>query len=231
MELDARVKALEYELKILKNEIQRTLLDIQEQVLIHYYPSLRSDDSTPPAEAVTQVASRSATTATHVPAATPAPAAASAPAAPPPASEVTAPMGYRTVSVGPPPAAPIPAVKKVTLEEIRAASSNVVAIPPKASGSVDQEIMVKLLEWVNDSIARLGSRRTSRLIEACVARAIMDNDTKAILLRLTSMNPLPDPAQVPANDALTLILRLDEVLGRAAEVDEALTIVEEAGLG
>ena len=54
MELDARVKALEYELKILKNEVQRTLLDIQEQILIHYYPSLRAEDSTPPAEVVNQ---------------------------------------------------------------------------------------------------------------------------------------------------------------------------------
>ena len=59
MELDARVKALEYELKILKNEIQRTLLDIQEQVLIQYYPSLRSEDITPPTEAVAQVKANS----------------------------------------------------------------------------------------------------------------------------------------------------------------------------
>lgn len=59
MELDARVKALEYELKILKNEVQRTLLDIQEQVLIHYYPSLRAEDTTPPAEVVNQVKSGS----------------------------------------------------------------------------------------------------------------------------------------------------------------------------
>ena len=43
-ELEGRVKTLEYEMKILKNEIQRTLLDIQEQVLIHYYPSLRMED-------------------------------------------------------------------------------------------------------------------------------------------------------------------------------------------
>ncbi len=57
MELDARVKALEYELKILKNEVQRTLLDIQEQILIHYYPSLRSEDSTPPSEVVSQMRS------------------------------------------------------------------------------------------------------------------------------------------------------------------------------
>ncbi len=47
MELEQRVKALEYELKILKNEIQKTLLGIQEQILVHYYPSLRTDDSVP----------------------------------------------------------------------------------------------------------------------------------------------------------------------------------------
>ncbi len=29
MELEQRVKTLEYEIKILKNEVQRTLLDIQ----------------------------------------------------------------------------------------------------------------------------------------------------------------------------------------------------------
>ena len=47
MELEQRVKALEYEMKILKNEVQRTLLDIQEQVLIHYYRALRSEESSP----------------------------------------------------------------------------------------------------------------------------------------------------------------------------------------
>jgi hypothetical protein len=211
MELDARVKALEYELKILKNEIQRTLLDIQEQVLIHYYPTLRSEDSAPPAEAVAQLAARPF------------------PAAPP--AETAAQIAARTIPAGPPPSTPVPAIKKVSLDEIRAAQPTAVAITPKASGSVDQATMVKLLEWVNDSIARLGSKRTSSLIETCVARAILDNDTKAILLRLTSMNQQPDPAQVPANDALTMFLRLDEVLGRAAEIDEALTVVDEAGLG
>ena len=42
MKIETRVEKLELELKLLKNEIQRTLLDIQEQVLIHYYPSLCS---------------------------------------------------------------------------------------------------------------------------------------------------------------------------------------------
>jgi hypothetical protein len=48
MELEQRVKTLEYEFKILKNEIQRTLLDIEEQVLIHYYPALRAGDAVAP---------------------------------------------------------------------------------------------------------------------------------------------------------------------------------------
>ena len=47
MELEQRVKTLEYEMKILKNEVQRTLLDIQEQVLVHYYPALRTEESKP----------------------------------------------------------------------------------------------------------------------------------------------------------------------------------------
>lgn len=48
MALEDRVKALEQEMKVLKNEIQSTLLDIQEQVLIHRYPSLRAEESLPP---------------------------------------------------------------------------------------------------------------------------------------------------------------------------------------
>lgn len=53
MELEQRVKALEYEVKILKQDLQRVLLEIQEQVLIHYYPSLRADD-TKPSDAIVQ---------------------------------------------------------------------------------------------------------------------------------------------------------------------------------
>jgi len=49
VELEQRVKTLEYEVKILKNEVQRTLLDIQEQILIHYYPVLRTEETAPSA--------------------------------------------------------------------------------------------------------------------------------------------------------------------------------------
>lgn len=47
MDLEIRVEALEAEIKVLKNEIQNILLEIQEQILQHYYPSLRVEDSQP----------------------------------------------------------------------------------------------------------------------------------------------------------------------------------------
>jgi hypothetical protein len=123
-------------------------------------------------------------------------------------------------------APPVPiAAKKVSLDEVRAAQA------PKPSGSVDQGTMVKLLEWVNDTTAKIGGGRTGRLIEVCVVRAILDADTKSILQRVTLLNKAAEPEHVPANDYLTAILRLDEVLGRAADVDEALGIIEEANLG
>ncbi len=40
--MEQRVKTLEQEMKILKNQIQKTLLDVQEQVLLRHHPSLRS---------------------------------------------------------------------------------------------------------------------------------------------------------------------------------------------
>lgn len=48
MKIETRVEKLELELKLLKSEIQRTLLDIQEQILIHYYPSLRAEEAETP---------------------------------------------------------------------------------------------------------------------------------------------------------------------------------------
>lgn len=50
MDLEQRVQLLEQEMEILKNQIQHTLLDIQETVLTQAYPSLRSEASAPAVE-------------------------------------------------------------------------------------------------------------------------------------------------------------------------------------
>jgi hypothetical protein len=49
MNLEQRVTMLEQELQILKNQIQATLLDIQEQLLTNTYPSLRAETRPEPA--------------------------------------------------------------------------------------------------------------------------------------------------------------------------------------
>ena len=45
MQLQHRIKILEQELEILKNQIQKSLLDIQEQLLANTYPALRAEPS------------------------------------------------------------------------------------------------------------------------------------------------------------------------------------------
>ena len=190
MELDQRVKALEYEIKILKNEIQRTLLDIQEQVLIHYYPTLRSDDSLPP-EAIAQAFNAKQ-------------AAAAAP-----------------VAVPAPPPTPLPAVKKVSLDDIRAQSEPAAALAmaaPVRTGS-DQSTMVN------------GGERIAKIVEVCGNKGIIPVETKAVLMRIASLSKDAAPSQVPVNEVLNALLKLDGVLGRAADVEEALVLIEEAQLG
>ena len=46
-ELEDRVNVLENEVKLLKNEIRTVLLDIREQVLVHYHPSLMGEEAPP----------------------------------------------------------------------------------------------------------------------------------------------------------------------------------------
>jgi hypothetical protein len=46
MKVETRLEQLEHEFKVLKSEIQATLLEIQEQILNHYYPALRADEET-----------------------------------------------------------------------------------------------------------------------------------------------------------------------------------------
>ena len=86
MELEQRVKTLEYEMKLLKNDVQRTLLDIQEQVLVHYYPALRTEEEKPSEGTIQAIEALRARQQPAPSAAQAAPAAAEPPAEPPPLS-------------------------------------------------------------------------------------------------------------------------------------------------
>jgi hypothetical protein len=204
MELEQRVKALEYEMKIVKNEIQRTLLDIQEQVLVHYYPTLRLEESgTPKGVIETVEVIRAKQGPPEVAAPAPAPAA-PAPAAP----------------------APAPTVKKITLEEARAvASSGAPAAEP--AGAVN---IVHLVDWATNSSVKIGGERIAKLVEVYGTKALITPDIKAILLQVTTLYKL-NPATVSTNDVIAEAIKFDMVLGRPANPEEAIALIEEAGLG
>lgn len=198
MELEQRVKALEYEMKILKNEIQRTLLDIQEQVLVHYYPSLRSEESSPSEGALQAVETIRAKQA---------------------AQQVANP----------------PAAKKVTLSEIRAQGAGA-ALAPSASlghaaGKVDPATMTKLSRWMSDSAAKLGGERAGQLATVYCAKSVLLPEIKDALLRFALAAKGPAPAVVSPNEKLGAILKLDELLGRTIDIEEAVLLFEEANRG
>ena len=212
MELEQRVKALEYEIKILKNEIQRTLLDIHEQVLVHYYPTLRLEEDQAPAAVVKAVEEARAKL--------PAQSQAAAPAAP--TAIPTAPAAPAEVED-----APTPAMKKVSLGEIRAARE---AAPAAPAGN-PQANLIQVIEWAVNSTTQFGYERTSQLIDVLNKNKIVDRATKNALFQIISLNKGTEPAQIVVNDILDELLKLDKLVGRTANAEEALTLIEEAGLG
>ena len=210
MDLEQRVKTLEYEMKILKNEIQRTLLDIQEQVLVHYYPALRTEEAVPTDGIVQAV---EAIRAKQVTAPAPAAAAPVSVAPPAPAPEPVAPP-------------PLPIVKKVSLDEIRAAHSQ-----PAAAQVPDQIRMLKLMEWAMACAAKIGGKRTAQVIEICHQRGFLTADLREVLVRIAGFNRGITAESVPTNDVLAELLRLADLIGHSAAPDDALTWMEEASIG
>ena len=199
MELEQRIRSLELEMRILKNEVQRTLLDVQDQVLrnprapIGIEPNLiiakvqaiepaRAQQPTPrvaPAAKVTPAAAPAVPVVTGAPAPKP-PAASAAPTAPVTEPALKAPMSL--------PAAPPPMLKKVSLEEIRAAQSELDAGSMAANSAAVEKLVelvqkpeaaaadtstgdaaalaerggIKLLEWLMSSASKVNGERDEK---------------------------------------------------------------------
>lgn len=203
MELEKRVLALEYEIKILKNEIQRTLLDVQEDILIHYYPSLETEEDASSQGIMPFLES------THD------------------SPEMTS----------EPPETPTPIViKPTTLEAIRSQAAATPfpkeREPPQRQTTDSPAAILELSSWVSASVEKMGAERTSRLVETCSARGLLDPDTKSLFLRLVSMSAREgSPETVAVNEVLGLVLKLSELLGSDTDIDKVLSLIEEAGLG
>ncbi|MDY6875194.1 MAG: hypothetical protein SWK90_03190 [Chloroflexota bacterium] len=204
-QLEQRVKALEYEMKILKNEIQRTLLDVQEQVLVHYYPSLRAEEEAP-SEGIRQSLES---------------------------------IRRKKQALGEAPDSPEAEaeVKMVSLNDVKAGQEETPGspegeVPPQSGEGQDQSRIMELSGWVSGTARKIGGERTGRLIQACTNKGIIAPEIESSLLRLTGLISADDaPKQVAVNEILGALLKLNELLGRGSDVEEALSLIEEANLG
>lgn len=172
-QLEQRVKTLEYEIKILKNQVQRALLDIQEQILIHYYPSLRTE-------------------------------------------ETATPKGIK---------------QSMTSVQKKRQQMGAAASPPSPPSPPQVDVMA-LSEWVSSTAQKIGKERITKLIPVCAGKGILTPDVEKSLLRLTGLVTEDEPSEpVAVNDVLAALVSMNELLGRASDVHEALSIIEEAHLG
>ena len=245
MELEQRIRSLELEMKILKNEVQRTLIYVQEQVLLDQRPvlTIESKPSNAKVRAIEPLRAQqpavsavlAAAVAPAAPAVSVAPAASVAPTAPAvlptPIASVAPPVAptapaaapvLNKVSVAPVvPGAPL--LKQVSLEEIRAAQSELEAEAMPANSIV----VDKLVEMVqkpdsgpgersNGDAAALAERGGVKLLEWLMSSA-------------TKVDGERDEKQV--NEVLDKLSQLNSLVDRASTMEEALRLIEEANLG
>jgi hypothetical protein len=195
---------LEQEMKILKNQIQSTLLDLQEQVLIHYYPTLRAEDSEPPAEAL-----RSAARPNHR----------------------TPHNGTGKHPGGENGEMPL-VIKEVMLDDIRRQRNaekisddfpgrNLPSTTNKAGEVSDWDQFSLLATWVERSVGRIGLNHTRKLIEMNVTENIYGSDIKGTLLSLLSLHEETDaPERGGMKEMAELLHELKQLLnGRANQPD------------
>jgi len=232
--LEQRIKALEYELKILKNEIQRTLLDIQEQVLTHYYPELRSGGSLSSDEiaqsfnAVQQKKQEMAQAQT-------------APAAPAPAEADEPAVGDELPDIdfsdlldddddddmdGLEPVR----VQSVSLEE--ALAQRAAVADSSLPDGMDNMQVATLSKWVDRSMRKMGGERVSKLVETVADKNWLLPDSADFLRKLLAMSDGSNaPDIVAVNEILDAVIDLSKIVGRDGNVEEALSLIDEAKLG
>jgi len=175
MDLEVRIEALEAEVKILKNEIQGILLEIQEQVLLHYYPSLRVEDGEP-SEAVLQALDAIRERKTTVNA----------------SSEPVSPEEETTPVFSVPDAeAELPA-PSFEGDDTGKPTSRPSLVPPfmdraqgDAGGEADEwDTFGEMVAWVRESASSMGPERTRKVIEVYVEGDLLSSQMADALLQV-----------------------------------------------
>lgn len=168
MELEQRVKTLEQEIKILKGQIQRTLLDVQEQLLVHYHPSLRiaeaaAADELPPARPFVD------------------------PENDRPESKIPAPIIPQVQKVT------LDDIRRSqgnghTTPKPQPLSQPQLPQPPSLFNPTHEtDGFTRLAEWVDVNVSKLGIARTRKLIELRLQSAGLKPDVAETLLQIVSL--------------------------------------------
>lgn len=199
MNLETRVETLEHELKILKSEIEATLLEIQEQVLIHYYPTLRAEDSTPPQEIAKHVSSRSRSRQE-------------------PAPEPTKP----TAEVGRPTDTGSVLMREISLNgDSHEGPEESPSFSRKLDGSgqmLAPSVLPKLTIWSKSAVERIGREEAIQLVESCTEEVGCTPAIKTFVLQLIEGYDADEPS--PQADTATLMsvfLELNTILATAKD--------------
>jgi len=199
MNLENRVETLEHELKILKSEIEGTLLEIQNQVLIHYYPELRAQDSATAQEMSMALPIRTKPSKT----------------AP---SEATPPQ-----PPAPPTAGATMQMREVTLREVEddhglTATSSLAAVD-KLLGPV---ALAHLAKWANSAVAQVGKAQTTAVVEAYTDADACTDEVKAALMQLILLcQEEAAPSPVDTNALMQISFKLNQLFGQVAALTAA----------
>lgn len=214
MALENRVETLEHDFKILKNEIQTILLEIQEQVLLHYYPELRGEDEVP-----SEVPGRRQRGSR-------------------PDGDVE--EGEDDQDGISQKAAPTKG-KAVKTREISLAEIKESEPQSKSNASDNQNhqkeqtdertLLVNLLEWLFSSMEQIGTGTLRMILGYYADQGYLHPKLQESLMQFVGLKKEDDLEEINVKKTLDAFLRLDRILGRETDVADIFRLIEEAHLG
>lgn len=211
MNLETRVETLEHEFKILKNEIEETLLEIQNQVLIHYYPALRAEDLTPPQEIPTTPPTQKLPKETLA-------------GGENAVTEWTTPMETAGIPRQDTVLGNIPHTDQNGREDSSTpqSESNPTAIPmnPVAMNPV---ALTQLANWVGDSIARVGKAETAEIVTTYADAHHCTEAVKVMLLQFIALQTeTAVPEEIETTTLMEVLINFTTVLHQVTALEQAL---------
>ncbi len=224
MALEDRVRALEDEIGILKGQVHSTLLEIQEQILMHYYPDLRAKDAAPADGAL--AFSRGNAGSRSVPPF----------------------VGLQRVAIGSAEKALAPDQDEMGPEKPEGAGlpagapgASAEDEPPSAEGPMatvglaegtDWSTVTRLMEWASVSVEAMGRERVARALTAYAKGGHLSSSACGALLQIVALaDEGSRKGRVRVRAVLDRLLKLNEILDCDMDVAAVSRLVEEESVG